>query len=80
MTILADLSKQVGAVEGNEIARDHVGNASVKPTPKRRIRNPQLGEEIRISRLADRLADPIVVATSRQRSLHAMAYRHSERP
>ncbi len=86
MPVLPDLSKQVGTVAGNEIAGDYIGHASVKPTPNRRIRDVRLGEEkakpssIRISRLADRFADPIVVATSREGSLHAMDYRQSERP
>jgi hypothetical protein len=41
MTMLADLSNQVGAIASNEIAGDHIGNASVNPASDGRAWNLQ---------------------------------------
>ena len=53
-----------------------VSRASVKPASNRRSWNLQFREEIRIACLANRLADPVVIAASGKSCLHTMSYRH----
>ena len=65
-------------IAAGEFGTDDIGYAAVKPTPNGGTRDIQLGEKIRIARLTDRLADPVVVASSREKALHAMVYRRNQ--
>ena len=65
-------------IAAGEFGTDDIGYAAVKPTPNGGTRDIQLGEKIRIARLTDRLADLVVVASSREKTLHAMVYRRNQ--
>ena len=51
----------------------------MKPTSNGRVRNIQLGEEIGIL-IANRIAEPGVVAASRKSYLRTISYRHLDAP
>ncbi len=61
------LYEQFCMIAADEVSGHDIGNAAVKPTPNRRVRDVQFGEKVWISRLADRFADPVVVVTPRER-------------
>ena len=52
----------------------------MKPTSNGRVRNIQLGKEIEIACLANRIAEPGVVAASRKSYLRTISYRHLDAP
>ena len=83
---LSILGEQLQAIILEYVAGLNVDRASVKPASNRRAWNLQFREEkakpssIGIACLANRLADPVVIATSGESCLHTMSYRHLDTP
>ena len=72
MSQFSNFNNQVGTITYRQIARNHIGNPATNPTSYGRTRNFQVGKEVAVSCLTDRLSNTVVVALPGMRNCHHM--------